>query len=645
MAWEEYDDLLDSERKKLENEISDAESSVREAEKNIENLQRVQLLLGGGEGRLGESDLERLIRGLLGVVVEINTQERRRRDEQLTLQRLLEGPQNIQGVVLSNGLALDGSFTFSELASAVADQEGDIEGIEPYGVDLTVGRIESLWEDVSDVDLADSRQQIEQYQQTLQQLRPIEEQLNQEDVGSQVAALGQLVPPDVISGLVPTAPAARDENVQAQLAAVSNYTPPAPATRDLGQATTQFQGPPSEFGTRQPTMSADEQRVAEGNRLFALNEMGYDLGPDKPEETAEPAINVADAKAMLEGLGFKITTADDGTSSGTRSGGTTGGGGVVATAAADMSEVQRLLIERFGGITFFLDKYDQQLQVGVTADGSPVPTDDPRATRVMNVVDMMVEYGIVDPNQVLKVVQQTTWYQTTDNAMRRHDALMANMTDLEKKEYFDPVLEQLKDEAVFLGVSLTDELAMQMANDILYLGEADDIDFIRQTLVGQGGYDLSVVESSSFAAITDSLVSLSKSYYTPIGTYDASTLAQDIYFGNQTPEGVEQMFKEQAAAKYPMLANALAANITPEQYFAPYKYELERILGRPNVDLYEEFPEVVSYMAENGEMRPMTLNEVRRFARGLPEWQESSQGIDAAYALTFAIGEVFGEVA
>ena len=404
---------------------------------------------------------------------------------------------------------------------------------------------------------------------------------------------------------------------------------PTPEPRDLGQPTAYAS--PEVWKEYQPaTVTPEDSTSITPSRLGELIAKGF----------AQLGLNPDGTPIDTSG-----TAGGDGTLGGGGGGTTGGGGGVVATAAADMSEVQRLLIERFGGITFFLDKYNQQLQVGVTADGSPVPTDDPRATRVMNVVDMMVEYGIVDPNQVLKVVQQTTWYQTTDNAMRRHDALMANMTDLEKKEYFDPVLEQLKDEAVFLGVSLTDELAMQMANDILYLGEADDIDFIRQTLVTQGSYDLSVVQGSSFAAITDSLVSLSKSYYTPIGTADAASLAQDIYFGNKTPEGVEQMFKEQAEAAFPLLKNALAAGITPEQYFAPYKYELERILGRPNIDIYEEFPEIVSHIGENGEMRPMTLNEVRRFARGLPEWQESSQGIDAAYALTFAIGEVFGEVA
>jgi hypothetical protein len=261
----------------------------------------------------------------------------------------------------------------------------------------------------------------------------------------------------------------------------------------------------------------------------------------------------------------------------------------------------------------------------------------------------MVERGIVDPGLIQGLIQKTKWYQTTDAKMREHDVLVANMTDLEKREYLDPLLDILRKEATFLGVDLSDEAALEYANYVMRMGESSDTDFIRQTLVrdeyGKSRFDLTQVEASSFAAVTDSLVGLSKSYFGQIPTDIAAGYAEQIYTGQQTVEGIEQMFKEQAERSYPMLANALAAGITPEQYFAPYKYEMERILGRPNIDLYEEFPDVVSFIGDNGEMRPMTLNEVRRYARGLPEWQESPQGIDSAYALSFAIGEVFGEVA
>ena len=140
---------------------------------------------------------------------------------------------------------------------------------------------------------------------------------------------------------------------------------------------------------------------------------------------------------------------------------------------------------------------------------------------------------------------------------------------------------------------------------------------------------------------------MSKRYFTPINEAAAAQFAQDVYVGTKTSEGVEQYFREMAANKFPQLENSLNAGITPEQYFAPYKYEIERMLDRPNVDLYEEFGDVVQFIPDTGtgEARPMTLGEVRKYVRGLDEWQQSSQGKESARALAGSIGRTFGEVA
>jgi hypothetical protein len=236
ITWTEYDDLLDVERTKLDDQISDAERRLRDAEKNITERERVRRLLSGGESTLVDaevlsldvpgSDLARLIRSVRKIVAEINTQQRRSRDEQLTLERLLEGPQDIQGVTLGSGLSFDGSLTFSQLANAVVEQEGDINGMEPFAVDLTVNHIERLWQDfVSDVDVKALEQQIETNRQTLNQLLPIKEQLNQDNPELQVAALGQLAP-DAVAGLLSTAPPVRNETVSSQVAALQNYGSP-----------------------------------------------------------------------------------------------------------------------------------------------------------------------------------------------------------------------------------------------------------------------------------------------------------------------------------------------------------------------------------------------------------------------------------
>ena len=85
--------------------------------------------------------------------------------------------------------------------------------------------------------------------------------------------------------------------------------------------------------------------------------------------------------------------------------------------------------------------------------------------------------------------------------------------------------------------------------------------------------------------------------------------------------------------------------VTPAQYFSPYKYQIEQMLGRSNIDLLEEFPDVIEYIPESGSSRPMSLSEVRTFVRGQPEWQQSEDAKSQARALAFSIGQTFGEVA
>ena len=85
--------------------------------------------------------------------------------------------------------------------------------------------------------------------------------------------------------------------------------------------------------------------------------------------------------------------------------------------------------------------------------------------------------------------------------------------------------------------------------------------------------------------------------------------------------------------------------ITPDQYFQPYKQQIEGMLGR-QVNMLDEFSDVIEYIPDGGtSSRPMTLSEVRKFVRGLPEWQMTDDAKDQAKALSYAIGQTFGEVA
>jgi hypothetical protein len=331
--------------------------------------------------------------------------------------------------------------------------------------------------------------------------------------------------------------------------------------------------------------------------------------------------------------------------------GTSGLGGTPQLTAtqirdANETEVYRILTERFGGFSFFLQKHDSRLQVGITVNGEIVEADDERADTVKNILDVMVERGIVDPGLIRGLVQKTEWWKTTDAKMREYDVLTADMSEPQKLEYLEPVLDLLREEAQYLGLDLDPQLARELAETITRFGEEGDIEFIRDTLVKEAEFNSAKATMSDFAAQRDRIVALSKKYFTPISADRAAGYAQEIYVGTKTMGQVEQIFKETIANTMPGLRNALDAGVTPDEYYAPYKYEIERMLGRPNIDLYEEFGDVIQHIPEGGgQARPMTLSELRRYVRGLPEWQQSTQGKDSARALAFAIGKTFGEVA
>jgi len=315
-------------------------------------------------------------------------------------------------------------------------------------------------------------------------------------------------------------------------------------------------------------------------------------------------------------------------------------------AEADRTEVQALLAEQFGGYAFFFEKNNAGLRVGIDANGKIVDHADPNAVSQKNVLDVIVDQGIVDPSRINGILQKTEWWQTTDSKMRFFDATFGELSEPGKQEFLEPITDLLAEEAEFLGFQLDPARARQMAETIARQGEENDQDFIRGLMVAESAFDAVGTEISEFAAARDSVQQMARQYFVPIGDEDAARFAEEIYVGDRTGEAMQQYFKEQAISRFPTLEAAITQqNITPEQYFAPYKYEIERMLDRPNVDILEEFADIIEYVPDTGgdNPRPMTLAETRKFIRGTNEWQASTQGQDQAQALAFAIGRTFGE--
>jgi len=287
--------------------------------------------------------------------------------------------------------------------------------------------------------------------------------------------------------------------------------------------------------------------------------------------------------------------------------------------------------------------------IGVTADGTIVSYDDESAESQIGLMDYIVNNGITSMTRVKGLLQKTEWWQTTDVARRTYDVMWGEMSDPERKEFLEPTTDALTKEAQFLGFDLSEEDAFSLAQKLAQNGDSEDTEAIREIIFSQLQMQNTISELSGFAAQKDNLRQLARSYYAPLpeqGDGSIEQWAELLYTGESTVEAYEQNLKQIAISRFPTLDKVIREmGLTPSQYFAPYKQQIESMLGR-NVDLYNEFSDVIEYIPDGGtNARAMNLSEVKNFVRALPEWQQTDDAKDQARALSFSIGQTFGEVA
>ncbi len=370
----------------------------------------------------------------------------------------------------------------------------------------------------------------------------------------------------------------------------------------------------------------DSALVAQDDPIFGVSGLG------------QTPLDPADSETPADGVGG--------------GGGGGGGGGLAGPSlaeqrAADRDEIYQLLTEQFGGASYFFRDHATNMLIGITGDGSIVSYNDPEAETQKGLMDYIVENGITSPARVKGLLQKTEWWQTTDKERRFFDVSWGEMSGPEQAEWLEPVTKALQDEAQYLGVELSDERAFELGQMLAMEGNGDDQEEIRKILFDEDVYTGVSAEISGFAGAQDAVQQLAYTYYTPIDDDSARDWAEKIYTGESTQEEYEQFLKSTAVSRFPTLDKVInQMGVTPQQYFAPYKQQIEQMLGR-QVDLLDEFSDVIEYMPDTGgtTSRPMTLSEVRKFVRATPEWQQTDDAKDQARALAFSIGQSFGEVA
>lgn len=233
-------------------------------------------------------------------------------------------------------------------------------------------------------------------------------------------------------------------------------------------------------------------------------------------------------------------------------------------------------------------------------------------------------------------LRQTNWWRTHSASQRQWETLAATdpaQSAAARRAKLADVFAQAGSLGITLDWSAADNIAFQAQRDGLDANQVND---------------LIANAPRSTATTAGSLKSIAAGdYMVPISDYDSDWWARKIASGQQTEQTFRAFLTTQAIGRFPQLKDAINSGITPGQYFSSYKQLIGQQLEVPaeSVDLLNDpkWQQVISYN-DNGKIRPMTLAETTKLARGQDAYKRTQGGQQLGAQVGEFITKTFGKV-
>lgn len=253
----------------------------------------------------------------------------------------------------------------------------------------------------------------------------------------------------------------------------------------------------------------------------------------------------------------------------------------------------------------------------------------------------------------------TNYWKTTADSQRKWDAF-ASLDPASAMAQVKQMRARVKDLAGSLGRPLT--AAGQHWISVTALREGWDDNQVTDAVLStikwgdygegsgaQSGAQTKVIGGDMGATIQQ-LRQLQEQYMltgTDRGRFDT---ALRILGGEQSLEGMQALYAEQAKQRWAHLATYIDQGTTPAQFFEPYRQVIAGQLevSADSIDLMRDprFKEVVSHADGNtGEIRPMTLSETERLVRSSDAWRATRGAGQEASAFAENLVRMMGKVA
>ena len=247
------------------------------------------------------------------------------------------------------------------------------------------------------------------------------------------------------------------------------------------------------------------------------------------------------------------------------------------------------------------------------------------------------------PDRLSAEIKDTPWWRKRTEAQRKWDIISAE-NPKEARRLVDLKTEQIKQMASTMGVTLSDNQAFKMAGHAASRGSTDPE--MQSMLAGMWSLDAEGEDVGQAGTTVDQLRDLAHDYGVVLDPGTLQKQVQQVLSGDQTSQGLVDLYREQAKTLYAPISDWLEKNpsMTVKDYLAPYMQAAARELGTPpdQMDLTDPKWTKVIYGADG--TTPMNLDQWTKTIRSDASygWDKTMGAKSQALQLAAELRNAFG---
>lgn len=247
------------------------------------------------------------------------------------------------------------------------------------------------------------------------------------------------------------------------------------------------------------------------------------------------------------------------------------------------------------------------------------------------------------PDRLSAEIKDTPWWRKRTEAQRKWDIISAE-NPKEARRLVDLKTEQIKQMASTMGVTLSDNQAFKMAGHAASRGSTDPE--VQSMLAGMWSLDAEGEDVGQAGTTVDQLRDLAHDYGVVLDPGTLQKQVQQVLSGDQTSQGLVDLYREQAKTLYAPISDWLEKNpsMTVKDYLTPYMQAAARELGTPPEQMDLTDPKWTKVIYGTDGTTPMNLDQWTKTIRSDASygWDKTMGAKSQALQLAAELRNAFG---